>query len=88
MENIGAPVTIEVNRAGESATLEFRLIRAEITIHDVSYTGIIEDEIGYVKLAGFSKNAGYEIRQAIQEMMSKGIKGLVLDLRNNPGRTS
>jgi carboxyl-terminal processing protease len=67
--------------------LEFRLIRAEITVLDVSYSGIIDkqDGVGYIKLSGFSKNAGYEIQQAIIELKKQGLKSVILDLRNNPG---
>ena len=70
---IGTEVSLKIQREGMLEPLEFRLIRAEITVHDVSYSGIIEDGIGYIKLAGFSKNAGlrnssshprYEIRRA------------------------
>lgn len=84
---IGTPVTIKIGREGELEPLEFRLIRAEITVLDVSYSGIInkEDGVGYIKLAGFSKNAGYEIQQAATELKKQGAKSLILDLRNNPG---
>ncbi len=83
---IGTPVTIKIGREGEPEPLEFRLIRAEITVLDVSYSGLINKEgVGYIKLAGFSKNAGYEIQQAIAELKKQGAKSLILDLRNNPG---
>lgn len=82
---IGTPVTLKIEREGEPEPLEFRLIRAEITILDVSYSGMIKDGIGYIKLAGFSKNAGYEIRQALRELQAQGLKSVILDLRNNPG---
>ena len=84
---IGTPVTIKIGREGEPEPLEFRLIRAEITVLDVSYSGIInkEEGVGYIKLAGFSKNAGYEIQQAATELKKQGAKSLILDLRNNPG---
>lgn len=84
---IGTAVTIRIGREGELEPLEFRLIRAEITVLDVSYSGIINKEggVGYIKLSGFSKNAGYEIQQALTEMKQQGLKSLILDLRNNPG---
>ncbi len=83
---IGTAVSIKIGREGELEPLEFRLIRAEITVLDVSYSGLInKDGVGYIKLAGFSKNAGYEIQQAITELKKQGMKSLILDLRNNPG---
>ncbi|MGH7491548.1 MAG: S41 family peptidase [bacterium] len=82
---IGSAVTIKIEREGELEPMEFRLIRAEITVLDVSYSGIVTDGVGYVKLSGFSKNAGYEIQQAVRDLKSKGATSLILDLRSNPG---
>jgi len=84
---IGTAVSIKIGREGEPEPLEFRLIRAEITVLDVSYSGIInkEEGVGYIKLSGFSKNAGYEIQQAITALKQQGLKSVILDLRNNPG---
>jgi carboxyl-terminal processing protease len=82
---VGTAVDIKVAREGEPLPIEFHLIRAEITIHDVTYSGIIRDGIGYLKLSRFSKNAGYEVSQAIRDLKSQGLKSLILDLRNNPG---
>jgi carboxyl-terminal processing protease len=82
---VGTAVDIKVAREGEPLPIEFHLIRAEITIHDVTYSGIIRDGIGYIKLSRFSKNAGYEMSQAIRDLKSQGLKSLILDLRNNPG---
>ncbi len=82
---VGTEVDLKIMREGEPAPLVFHLIRAEITIHDVTYAGIIRDGIGYVKLSRFSKNAGYEVNQAIRDLKDQGLKALILDLRNNPG---
>jgi carboxyl-terminal processing protease len=82
---IGTPVNIKIAREGEPQPLEFHLIRAEITIHDVTYSGMIRDGIGYIKLTRFSKNAGYEVSQAVRDLKSQGLKAVILDLRNNPG---
>lgn len=82
---VGTEVDLKIMREGEPAPLVFHLIRAEITIHDVTYSGIIRDGIGYVKLSRFSKNAGYEVNQAIRDLKEQGLKALILDLRNNPG---
>ncbi|MDZ7291616.1 MAG: S41 family peptidase [candidate division KSB1 bacterium] len=82
---VGTAVTIKIAREGEPQPLEFHLIRAEITIHDVTYAGMIHDGIGYIKLSRFSKNAGYEVNQAIRDLKAQGLKALILDLRSNPG---
>lgn len=81
----GTAVSVTIRREGEPVPIEFRLIRAEIVIKDVEYAGMLDDGIGYIKLTRFSKNAENEVRSAIRELRSQNIKGLILDLRNNPG---
>ena len=82
---IGTPVTLKIAREGEPLPLEFHMVRAEITVHDVTYSGIIRDGIGYIRLSRFSKNAGYEVSQAVRDLKAQGLKSVILDLRNNPG---
>ena len=82
---VGTAVTIKILREGEPNPIEFRLIRAEIIVKDVVYANIIEDGIGYIKLTRFSKNAGQEVKDAIRRLRERGMRALILDLRNNPG---
>ncbi len=66
--------------------VDFTLTRQEIQLKNVSYKGTIEDGIGYIKLDRFSRYAENEIVDAITEIKSKGdVKGVILDLRGNPG---
>ncbi|MBN2104399.1 S41 family peptidase [bacterium] len=81
----GSPVTLTVMRNGQDEPLDFTLIREKINIDDVRFAGIIDDKIGYIRLTRFSKNAALEVREKIQEFNQKGINGLILDLRSNPG---
>ena len=83
---VGSEVRLRIQREGEEDTLLFTLIREQIHVKNVSYSCLIDSEIGYIKLDHFSRNAGNEMRLAIQDLGLKGqIKGLVLDLRDNPG---
>ncbi len=82
---IGTAVNVKIRRIGEEKVLEFRLIRAEIKISDVSYAGFIKDKIGYVRLGQFSRFAGKQVRDSIAVLKSKGMESLILDLRGNPG---
>jgi carboxyl-terminal processing protease len=82
---IGTEVFLEITRDGESEPIEFRLIRAEITVTDVIYAGIIQDGIGLIRLGHFSKNAGSDIRKSLRELKKEDLKSLILDLRSNPG---
>ena len=83
----GAPGTqlkMKVNRGDRE--LDFNLIREEIQLKNVGYKGVLEGGIGYIKLDRFNKYAENEIVDAINEIKSKGeLKGLILDLRDNPG---
>ena len=81
----GSVVTLTVVRPGYNERLPFALVREVIAVHDVAYSGIIEDGIMYLKLTSFSKNSGDEIRDAIAMAGESNIRGFVLDLRDNPG---
>jgi len=81
----GTSVVIKIRRAGVPQPIEFHLIRAVISVHDLSYAGMIQDGIGYIKLRRFSKNVGKEIADAIENLKSKGMTSVILDLRSNPG---
>jgi carboxyl-terminal processing protease len=66
--------------------MEFTLTRQEIKLKNISYSGMLEGSIGYIKLERFNKNAETEMIEALTELNSKGeIKGLIIDLRDNPG---
>lgn len=81
---IGTQVKMKIKR-GEGE-LEFTLTRQEIKLKNVGYNGILEDGIGYIKLERFNKYAENEVIEALTEIKSKGeLKGIVLDLRDNPG---
>jgi carboxyl-terminal processing protease len=82
----GTEVKVIIERDGVTKPIEFVLIREEIQVKNVTYAGFVGDGIGYIRLERFSRKAGEEVRQAIKEMKIQGdIKGLVLDLRGNPG---
>jgi carboxyl-terminal processing protease len=82
----GTTVRMKVEREGEKNPIEFTLVREEIQVNNVLYSGYITNTIGYIHLERFSRRAGEEVRQAIKELKVKGdLKGIVLDLRDNPG---
>ncbi|MDH4070475.1 MAG: S41 family peptidase, partial [Ignavibacteria bacterium] len=82
----GTEVRLLIDREGEVSPLAFVLIREEIRLRNVTYATRFSDDIGYVRLERFSRNAGEEVRQAIKDLRDEGeLRGLVLDLRGNPG---
>lgn len=81
----GTEVTLSIRRSGYDDLLEYTLVREKIRIHDVAYSGMLEDGIGYVKLIRFSEHAGTELKEALVEIKKSDPKGIILDLRSNPG---
>lgn len=81
----GTAISVKIKREGEGI-LTKKITREEIKINNVRYYGLADNETGYIKLTGFTNNAGLEVREALKELKEKhGIKSVILDLRGNPG---
>ncbi len=80
----GTKVTLTVKRDGESEPLEFVITRARITIHSAEGK-MLENGIGYIDINTFGDRTTQELRAALQALMKQDPKGIVIDLRNNPG---
>lgn len=80
----GTTVTIKVYREGESDFLTFTLVRKNIKIESVYYK-MLDDKIGYVRVAKFSDATSRDLRKAIEFFKEKNAKGMILDLRFNAG---
>lgn len=82
----GTEVKLKIEREGETIPLEFTLVREEIQVRNVTYSGFAKPGVGYIRLERFSRTSAEDVRRAIKELLSQGeLKGLVLDLRGNPG---
>ncbi|MEN9444144.1 MAG: hypothetical protein RIS47_1034 [Bacteroidota bacterium] len=81
----GTAVRLLVSQLKDGKTTEKLVYREKIVIKNVPFYGIIDGDIGYIKHTGFMENAALEIKSAVRELESKGVKSLVLDLRGNPG---
>jgi len=82
---IGTPVNIQIRRYGVETPLSYRLIRAEIKISDIAYSGFVDDKIGYIRLSAFTRMASSQLRDSIAVLKNQGMEALILDLRSNPG---
>ena len=80
----GSPVRFKVSRPGLDEAIEYSLVREEIKVKSVPYAGNVED-YGYVKVSNFSKSTREELQDALEDLESQNVKGLVIDLRSNPG---
>ena len=81
----GSSVVLTIQRNGVDQSLDFTLIREKIKIEDVRFAGIIDHDVGYIRLTRFSRNAAQEIREKIRGFQNQDLKGIILDLRSNPG---
>lgn len=84
----GTPKTslrIQLKRYGEKNSFEKHLIREQITIPNIQYYGLIKDNIGYIRLSNFTKDAGKETQDALKHLLNEGVKSVIVDLRGNPG---
>ena len=88
---IGTEVDIAIYRPKNEETIDLTLKRERIkikSVRDLNGRGeykLITEGIGYVRIASFSDNTTDELEDALLKMEANGIKGLVLDLRDNPG---
>ncbi|MBO8127068.1 MAG: S41 family peptidase [Firmicutes bacterium] len=80
----GTEVVIGIERGSEPEYLEFNLVRE--TIHVPSVEGkMLEDGIGYIRIASFTGTTVSGLYEKLHELEKQGMKGLILDLRFNPG---
>ena len=80
----GTPVTLEIARPGEEESFEVTITRARIEIPVVEYQ-MLDGDIAYIHLTEFDANAADRVRDALKELLAQHPKGLIFDLRDNPG---
>jgi carboxyl-terminal processing protease len=82
----GKEVLIKVERAGQQADTNFRIVRDAVPLPSIRNAFMIAPATGYVALVGgFQHTTQEELRDAIADLKKDGMRQLVLDLRNNPG---
>ena len=84
---VGTPVKISIARSPDPKPLEFTLSRASVQVHSVTQE-MLEPGLGYVKISHFSETTTPDLEAAIAKLKKASagkLRGLVLDLRNNPG---
>jgi carboxyl-terminal processing protease len=81
----GTRVSVRFGRPGVGTPIDLKFTRAEIHIPAVPFTLVFDGKIGYLPLEVFNENAADETLAAIKTLTAAGAKGIILDLRNNPG---
>jgi carboxyl-terminal processing protease len=79
----GESVNLQVERVGVGL-LEFTIVRDDIDVESV-FPEMLDEQMGYIFISNFDKSTGKEFEEALRQLEKEGMKGLVLDLRDNPG---
>jgi len=81
----GTDLKLLIQKPGLEKPEKIKLTREQISINNVSYSGKLDNETGYIRLSNFTLGAGNEVKEAFTDLKSQGIENLILDLRGNPG---
>ena len=81
----GSQVAVTYVRPGVAEPIKLRFTRRIVRVPAVAYTAVFGDKIGYIPLQTFNENAADEVETAVATLTKSGAKGLVLDMRGNPG---
>lgn len=82
----GTPVKLTILRSvnGKDEQIVFDIVREIINVQSI-HSEMLEDDIGYLRITNFQANTATQFMEAWEDLIAKGAKGIVLDLRNNPG---
>ncbi len=83
----GTSVTLTIRRPGRSDDFKVSLVRAEVDVPNVPFSGMVGDHIGYINLSVFTQDAGRNVAEALKKLKAEDpqLKGVILDLRGNGG---
>jgi len=81
----GTYVELTIYRPEENKTFTVKVERAIIHVTPVKWTVIQPQNIGYIKIVQFQPDTAKKLRIAIDKLLARKVKGIILDLRNNPG---
>ncbi|WP_409299224.1 S41 family peptidase [Peribacillus sp. SCS-26] len=80
----GTKVNLVIQREGVQEPIKVTIVRDTIPIETV-YAKMLPDKIARIQVTSFSERTGAELEKAMKDMQNQGMKGMVLDLRQNPG---
>ena len=82
---VGTAVSVTFARPGVPQPIKLDFKRAEIHVPAVRYSLMVDDKIGYVSLERFTEQTTHDISKSVLDFRKRGAKGIVIDMRNNPG---
>ena len=83
--DVGTKVVITIERPGVEKHLDYEIIRDIIKIDSIPYAFKLDSGIGYIRVRQFNANTTKEMRESLDKLEDEGIRGLLIDLRFNPG---
>ncbi len=81
----GTTVSLTILSPKKGQTRTVSLVRAAITVHNVTWSRLPDSQLADLRIAGFSVGVTDELRKALKEIKKQGLNGAILDLRDNPG---
>ena len=81
----GTKVNVKFGRAGVPQPIAMSFTRQTIHIPAVAYSIVLGNKIGYVPVQRFNETAAEEVAAAVTDLQKQGVKGVILDMRGNPG---
>lgn len=81
----GTTVVLTIYRDGEEKERDVSIVRSTIEVKSVTWKLLDDPTIGYVKVSNFNEDTEGRFQEAVNYMLGKRVKGIILDLRNNPG---
>jgi carboxyl-terminal processing protease len=81
----GSRVSLRILDSKTGTTREVSLVRAAIVMNNVTWRRLPGSKVAHLRIAGFSEGVSRDLKKALRAIMTQDLKGLILDLRNNPG---
>jgi carboxyl-terminal processing protease len=82
---VGTTVSLTIKRYGSTKPVDLQFKREKVKVNNVPFSGMVGNDIAYIHLSDFTPDAGKEVKNALMALKEKGAKGVILDLRGNPG---
>ena len=78
-------IQLGIRKNGSDSVRQLSVLRDKITIENVPFSGLVTENIGYIKFTQFTENGARNIGKALKNLKKEGANAIILDLRNNPG---
>tara|TARA_B100000965_G_scaffold405479_1_gene439733 strand:+ start:624 stop:2297 length:1674 start_codon:yes stop_codon:yes gene_type:complete len=81
----GTEVILTIKKPNTGEVQDYSIVRDVITIKDIPFYGMVNDDVGYLRITNFSVNTANETKDALISLMQDGASNVIIDLRDNPG---